>query len=223
MNYRLAYAIGFHPWEDLAEHPPFARKLLELVAREEDGREPPYGPALDLGCGSGVWGVQLARRGWRVTGVDIVEKALRRARERVDEAGVEMRLVRADVTALREADVGSGFRLALDTGTFHGLADAQRQAMGRQLSAVAADDATVLLDCFAPRRRGPLPRGASRADVERAFSGWDVTDVEIADTEPDALARLFAFDERFYRLRRDYSAGRPARLGSGPRFTKATH
>ena len=28
MNYRLAYAIGFHPWEDLAEHPPFAGKLL---------------------------------------------------------------------------------------------------------------------------------------------------------------------------------------------------
>jgi predicted TPR repeat methyltransferase len=124
MNYRLAYAIGFHPWEDLAEHPPFARTLLELVGREEDGREPPYGPALDLGCGSGVWGVQLARRGWQVTGVDIVEKALRRARERVDEAGVEMRLVRADVTALRQADVGSGFRLVLDTGTFHGLAEA---------------------------------------------------------------------------------------------------
>jgi hypothetical protein len=31
----------------------------------------------------------------------------------------------------------------------------------------------------------------------------DVTDVEIADGEPDALARLFVFDERFYRLRRD--------------------
>ena len=37
MNYRLAYAIGFHPWEDLAEHPPFADKLLQLVAREEAG------------------------------------------------------------------------------------------------------------------------------------------------------------------------------------------
>ena len=76
MNYRLAYALGFHPWEDLAEHPPFAGKLLELVAREEDGHGPPYGPALDLGTGSGVWGVQLAKRGWSVTGVDIVEKAL---------------------------------------------------------------------------------------------------------------------------------------------------
>ena len=29
-----------------------------------------------------------------------------------------------------------------------------------------------------------------------------MTDVEIADTEPDPLARLFRFDERFYRLRR---------------------
>jgi SAM-dependent methyltransferase len=202
MNYELAYRMGFHPWEDLAEHPPFAAKLLELVAREEDGREPPFGPALDLGCGSAVWGVRLAQRGWQVTGVDIVEKALRRASERIAEAGVQMHLVHGDVTALRQADVGSAFRLVLDTGTFHGLTDAQRVAMGREVSGIAAPDATLLLDCFAPRRRGPLPRGASRTDVQRAFPGWEVTDVEIADTEPDPLARLFKFDERFYRLRR---------------------
>jgi hypothetical protein len=39
--------------------------------------------------------------------------------------------------------------------------------------------------------------------VEAAFPGWEVTEVEEADTEPDALARLFRFDERFYRLRRN--------------------
>jgi cyclopropane fatty-acyl-phospholipid synthase-like methyltransferase len=179
---------------------------LELVAHEEEGREPPYGPALDLGTGSGVWGVQLAQRGWRVTGVDIVEKALSRARERVDAAGVDMRLVHGDVTALRQSEVGSGYRLVLDTGTFHGLTDAQREAMSREVTAVCADEATVILDCFAPRRRGPLPRGASRADVERAFRGWQIIEVENADTEPDALARLMKFDERFYRLRRNSSA-----------------
>ena len=202
MNYRLAYALGIHPWEDLAEHPPFAEKLVELIAREENGSGPPHGTALDIGTGSGVWGVQLAARGWQVTGVDLVEKALRRAGERASEAGVELRLVHADVAALGDAGVGSGYRLLLDTGTFHGLSDEQRMAMGRQLSAVAAEDATLLLDCFAPRRRGPLPRGASRADVERALPGWTITDVEVADSEPDALARLLRFDERFYRLRR---------------------
>jgi SAM-dependent methyltransferase len=206
VNYELAYRIGFHPWEDLAEHPPFANALLELVAREEKGREPPYGPALDLGCGSALWGIRLAKRGWDVTGVDIVEKALRRARERVEQAGVQIRLLRGDVTVLGESDIGSGFRLVLDTGTFHGLTDAQREGMGREVSAVAAPDATLLLDCFAPRRRGPLPRGAGRSDVERAFPGWEVTDVEVADTEPDALARLLRFDERFYRLRRKASS-----------------
>jgi hypothetical protein len=60
----------------------------------------------------------------------------------------------------------------------------------------------VIHDVFAPRRRGPLPRGASRSDVESAFPGWEITDVEIADTDPDAIAKLMRFDERFYRLRR---------------------
>jgi SAM-dependent methyltransferase len=203
MNYKLAYAIGFHPWEALADHAPFAGKLMELVAREEqEGNGSSHGPALDLGCGSGVWGVRLAQRGWQVTGVDVVEKALLRARERAGEAGVDMRLVQADVTALGDTGVGSGYRLILDTGTFHGLTDEQRQAMGREVNRIAAHDATVLLDCFEPRRRGPLPRGASQVDIEAAFPDWTVTHVEVADTEPDPIARLFRFDERFYRLRR---------------------
>src|SRR5688500_20127712 len=85
--YKLFYRLGFHPWEDLAEHPPFADKLAELFEREERGREPPYGRALDRGCGSAVWGVKLAERGWEVTGVDLVEKSLARARDRGREGG----------------------------------------------------------------------------------------------------------------------------------------
>lgn len=47
MNWKLAYAIGFHPWEDT--DPPFAPRLSELLDSEEKGRDIPYGPALDLG------------------------------------------------------------------------------------------------------------------------------------------------------------------------------
>src|SRR5438046_1465040 len=145
MNYELAYRIGFHPWEEAEDQPKFVEKISELFDREESGREPPYGPALDLGTGSGIWGIRLAQRGWQVTGIDLVESALRRARERARDAGVEMRLVHGDVTDLRATDTGGDFRLVLDTGTFHGLKDAQRQAMGGEVGAVAAADATVLM------------------------------------------------------------------------------
>lgn len=200
--YKVSYKLGFHPWEDLAAHPPFADQLMSLVAREEHGVEPPYGQALDLGCGSGVWTVRLAQRGWQVTGVDNVDKAVARAAERVREAGVQVTLIRGDVTRLRESKIGSGYRLVLDTGTFHGLNRGERLAMGRAVSAVASNDATLLLDCFAPGRRGPLPRGCTRADVEEAFPAWEITDSVIADSDPDPLARALRFDERFYRLRR---------------------
>lgn len=202
MNYELAYRIGFHPWEDAASDQPFVNKASDVFAREESGRQPPYGPALDLGTGSAIWGIQLARRGWQVTGIDIVEKALRRARERVAAAGVDMRLVQGDVTALREAGVGAGFRLLLDTGTFHGLSPAQREAMGREVSAVAAPDATLLLIVW-PRRRRPLIRGADRSEVEAAFPGWTVIDVEPSHFSlPKPLELLLRPDEHWYRLRR---------------------
>lgn len=200
--YKVSYKLGFHPWEDLAGHPPFADRLLSLVGREEQGVEPPYGRALDLGCGSAVWGVQLAQRGWQVTGVDNVAKALERAQDRIRAAAVQMDLLLGDVTRLRESDVGSGYRLVLDTGTFHGLNRQERVAMGREVTAVASGDATLLLDCFAPGRRGPLPQGCTRADVEEAFPVWEITDVVVADSDPGPLARALRFDEVFYRLRR---------------------
>ena len=200
--YRVSYAVGFHPWEDLAAHQPFAEALLALVAEEEQGRAAPYGMALDLGCGSATWGVRLAARGWDVTGVDNVPRALRRAQRRIDASDVEMRLVRGDVTRLRESGVGAGYDLVLDTGTFHGLTSAQRLDMGREVTAIAATGATVILDCFAPGHRGPLPTGCTRADVEEAFPGWALTAVVDADTDPDAISRALGFDEVFYRLRR---------------------
>ncbi|MFW6059600.1 MAG: class I SAM-dependent methyltransferase [Phycisphaeraceae bacterium] len=105
---------------------------------------------LDLGCGSGIHAVALARRGWQVTGIDCVPKALRRARHRAKEAGVQADFVRGDVTALRDIDVGSDFRLILDFGTLHGLPQAQRVAVGRTEDRVATVDTVSLTLAFAP-------------------------------------------------------------------------
>lgn len=202
MNYRIAYSIGFHPWEDAAEDPEFTEKISQLIEREEVGREPPYGLALDLGTGSGVWGVHLARRGWRVTGIDFVSSALDRARDRIREAGVEMKLVQGDVTTLRAAGIGSNFRLVLDTGTFHDFDPARQRAMGREIDAISGPDATVLLLVW-PRRFRPLIRGASHGEIEEAFPAWSITDVEASHFKlPKPLELILRPDEHWYRLRR---------------------
>ena len=202
MNYELAYRIGFHPWEDAEAHSPFVEKFSELLDEEESGREPPYGAALDLGTGSGIWAIQLAERGWQVTGVDLVEKALRRAEERVKAAGVAIKFVHGDVTDLRSAGIDSGFRLLLDTGTFHGLKDHQREAMGREVDMVAAPDATLLMLAW-PRRRRPLIRGVDLSEIEEVFSGWTVTDVGPSHFQaPKPIEVLLRPDEHWYRLRR---------------------
>jgi len=202
MNYRFAYSIGFHPWEDAASDPPFVEKASQLFDREEQGREIPFGRALDIGTGSGIWGIELAKRGWEVTGVDLIEKALARARDRVRRANVEVRLIRGDVTALSESSVGSGFRLILDTGTFHDFDADQRVAMGKGVEAVAGLDATILLLAW-PKRRRPLIRGVSRDEIEAAFPGWMITDVEPSHFSlPKPLELLLRPDEHWYRLRR---------------------
>jgi len=195
MNYRLAYRLGFHPWEDAADQPGFVDTLSRLLAEEETGRQPPFGRALDIGTGSGVWAVWLARRGWQVTGVDIVEKPLQRGRERAAQAGVNVQL-------------GAEYRLILDTGTFHGLTPEQRMATGREIDSAAGEEATVLMLAWEPRRRGPLPRGASLQEIERAFPGWCAAEAGATNFKaPPPVEVLFKPAERWYRLRRRTAAG----------------
>lgn len=53
---------------------------------------------LDIGCGTGRHAIELARRGYQVTGFDLSEAQLRRAREKADEAGVAVEFQRRDAT-----------------------------------------------------------------------------------------------------------------------------
>jgi SAM-dependent methyltransferase len=74
-----------------------AETKYQLWISELSGRIPAGGTVLDLGCGSGVPVARaLATVGHRVTGVDISEVQIRRARELVPQA----EFIRADATAV---------------------------------------------------------------------------------------------------------------------------
>jgi SAM-dependent methyltransferase len=197
--YKFQYLVGMTPWERMPSL-PIGEQAVALLDREESGREPPYGRALDLGCGTGFWSVRLAQRGWEVTGIDIVPKAVRTARERARGAGVDALFVDGSVTALSATGVGSRFRLILDFGTVHGLPPEQVRTVGREVTAVATEDATVLMYAFSPGRRGPLPRGISREEIEQAYAGWTITDEEAFDLT-GAPRFVQKAHPRFYYLR----------------------
>ncbi len=84
--------------------------LLALVA--EAGIEVPERAAvLDMPCGVGRHSIELARRGARVTAVDLTAPLLDIARERAAEAGVDVAFVQADMRTF--APEPGAFDLAL--------------------------------------------------------------------------------------------------------------
>jgi len=198
--YKFQYLIGLTPWERMPIL-PIGKQADTLIEEEERDLEPPYGRALDLGCGTGFWSVRLAQRGWVVTGIDIVPRALRTARRQARGAGAEARFVEGSVAALAAAGIGSGYRLILDFGVVHGLPPEQVRMVGREVTAAATEDATLLMYAFSPGRRGPLPRGISREEIEQAYDEWTIHDEEAFD-----LNRAPRFVQKarphFYRLRR---------------------
>jgi SAM-dependent methyltransferase len=63
-------------------------------------RVPPGGRILDVPCGLGRHALELARRGYRMTGVDLSEESLARARASAAAEGLEIDWVRGDMRRL---------------------------------------------------------------------------------------------------------------------------
>ncbi len=161
--FQIFYRIGFTPWDG---H-PIAQTLQGLIEGTGDTPALPTGSALDLGCGTGDSSIYLAQHGWKVTGVDFVPKALSKARAKA--AGLPINFVPADVTQLSRASIGTGFQLIVDNGCLHNMSDDDRAAYVREVSAVAAPGARLLIVAFLPGGRFGV-RGVDPAEMERRFT-----------------------------------------------------
>jgi SAM-dependent methyltransferase len=160
--FKLSYRLGFTPWDG---H-PIAQNLQDLVEALPAGR------ALDLGCGTGDSSIYLAQHGWKVTGVDYVPTALEKARAKAAATTTSVAFVRADVTRLSHEGIGSDFQVIVDNGCLHNMSDGDRDAYVREVSAVAAPDARLLIVAFLPGGRFGV-RGVRPDEMERRFAaGW---------------------------------------------------
>jgi SAM-dependent methyltransferase len=141
------------------------------------------GPVLDAGCGTGEHALFFAARGHRVTGIDFVEEALRRARAKAVECGLAVEFLVKDATALGEW--GERFASVIDSGLFHGFSDIDRRRYVQGLARVVEPGGWLFLMCFSDEEPGTEgPRRVSRQELYDAFAdGWEVESVRPAQFE----------------------------------------
>jgi SAM-dependent methyltransferase len=188
--FKTFYRLGFTPWDG---H-PMAKSLRDLI---EGDKALAAGTALDLGCGTGDTSIYLAKHGWQVTGVDFVARAVDKARAKAAANTAAVTFAQADVTRLSSESIGSNFGLIVDNGCLHGMSDVDRDAYVREVTAVAAPDARLLIVGFSPGTTRPV-RGIDQAEVERRFTAdWTLLSAgDELDTSPDR------FRARYYLLAR---------------------
>jgi ubiquinone/menaquinone biosynthesis C-methylase UbiE len=163
--FKTLYRLGFVPWDG---H-PLAKSLQSLI---EGDNALPGGTALDIGCGTGDNSIYLAKHGWKVTGVDYVDKPVSKARAKAAANKVDATFARADATRLSSEGIGTNFNLIIDNGCIHGMNAEDRDAYVREVTAVAAPDARLLLVEFVPGGSFGVP-GIDAEEVERRFAaGW---------------------------------------------------
>lgn len=95
---RLMAHVDYDAWVTYALH----RLELPPRAAQRDGQDPPL--ILDLACGTGTFSVALARRGYRIIGVDRSDEMLAVADEKARQAGVQVFFTCQDVREFEVAE-----------------------------------------------------------------------------------------------------------------------
>jgi SAM-dependent methyltransferase len=154
--------------------------LLRLIPLE------PGAAVLDLACGEGRHSLALARRGFRVTGVDRTVSYLDQAREAASREGLEVEFVRDD---MREFARPRTFAAAINLYTSFGYFDDQE------------DDRRVVTNVYRSLRAGGsfVIETHGREDLARSFHERDLS--ELADGSFFLEERTLAADGRSLQTR----------------------
>lgn len=167
------------PWDSIGVRPSL-RALVEAGMITSDA----YPRTIDLGCGTGANVVYLAKQGFESHGVDFSDVAIRKARHRATEAGVQAHLVVGDLTADEIAGLEGSYDFLMDFGTLDDLRGEAREKMAATVTRLSRPGSRFLEFCFYGSRE-ELPwfsfRGTSRfshvapGELEELFgANWDV-------------------------------------------------
>ncbi len=170
------------------------------------------GTALDVGCGEGADAIWLARRGWRVTAIDISPIALERAAAHAQEAGddVAQRITWLHVDLTNGVPPASTYDLV--SAQFLHAPKVRRQELHQRLAAAVSSGGSLLLvghhvsDLQTTVPRPPVPElYFTAADVADSLDAheWTVVISEArARQTPDPDGRTTTIRDAVFMARR---------------------
>ncbi|OSC38459.1 class I SAM-dependent methyltransferase [Mycobacterium decipiens] len=173
----------------------------EIRALADGPNALPPGKALDVGCGTSGNVAYLARHGWQATGVDFSAAAIKKAEATAAEVSGAS-FIEGDVTKLTAQGITGPFDLIIDNGCYHTLPDDGKQALARELAAVAKPGALLVMwEGIRMRPNEIAERFSTNFTIEHTASKTFVG---------KRFGRRFTIDNaRWYQLRRKASVDRP--------------
>lgn len=146
---------------------------------------------LEVGCGAAQFGIELAKRGATVTGIDLSAEQIRHGRANVRAAGVKMRLLTGDAERLAKRFPAASFDLVVSDFAA-GFMDLDRlmpqiATVLRPGGAVVLAWTSPILDCMTGAGEAPLlaikysyfdrtpwvdPSGDSTYEFKRTYGDW---------------------------------------------------
>ena len=193
------YRSGQTPW-DTGITPP------EVQAFWQEQPPPAAGAlALDIGCGTGLNTLFLARQGLCAIGFDLSGQALRLAKQRLKASGRQDRpgsggeaiFVQADVSRLPVDRLGASY--ALDIGCLHSLPDHLRPAYAEGVHRGLKSGGYFHLYVFdRSDSDGPGARGMYQGEVAALFNGR----LEIVTEEVGVSSNAVSRPSRWFLLQK---------------------
>ena len=113
-------------------HRDVAEAMRQIDLMERALRPSPGARVLDLCCGAGRHAVELARRGYRVVGLDLSGELLAEAKKEAEKAGVAVQFVRGD---MRNAVAPGAFDVVVNLFTSFGYFETDEENL-RGLAAI---------------------------------------------------------------------------------------
>ena len=150
---------------EVTKMPWYTTNLDFDLENEIKQRKLVQGRFLDLGTGPGTQATQIANLGFDVTGTDVSEDAIEKAKKRSS----DVNFITDDVLNSKLPD--KSFDFIFDRGCFHVLPFDKRNIYVKNISGMLEDDGMLFLKCFSILEPGSEgPHRFTKAEIGSSFS-----------------------------------------------------